>query len=116
MRNARSRQKPAIMTTRFLVSLAPTFNRDKELTAKLKECREKLAKLDSHSAGRHGERWPSPKTGSAEMYIAQGGDYKAKGPEVDAAVPAFLSSKPVRTRLEFAHWLASDPKTRSPRE
>ncbi len=103
----RTRRQKRIMTARFLRVIGPDFNRDKDLTAKLKECREKLTKLDSTlppltEAMTIAENGKPPK-----MYIAQGGDYKAKGDEVDAAVPAFLSSKPVRNRLEFARWLAS---------
>ncbi|MDZ4802594.1 MAG: PSD1 and planctomycete cytochrome C domain-containing protein [Bryobacteraceae bacterium] len=103
----RNTRQARIMTTRFLRIIGPDFNRDKELTAKLKECREKLAKLDATLPPITQSMAIAEDGMPPRMYIAQGGDYKTKGPDVDAAVPAFLSAKPVRTRLEFANWLAS---------
>lgn len=104
----RNRRQSRIMTARFLRIIGPDFNRNKELSAKLKECREKLAKLDA-TLPPLTEAMAIAEDGTApRMYIAQGGDYKTKGPEVDAAPPAFLTSKPARTRLEFARWLASE--------
>jgi hypothetical protein len=104
----RNRRQSRIMTARFLRIVGPEFNRNKELVAKLKECREKLSKLDA-TLPPFTEAMAIAENGAPpRMYIAQGGDYKTEGPQVDAAPPAFLTSRAVRTRLDFARWLASE--------
>lgn len=103
----RNRRQSLKMTARFLRVIGPEFTKDKELTERLKEAREKLLKLDSGlpvltEAMAIAEDGTPPR-----MYVALGGDYKAKGPEVDAAVPAVLTTKPLKNRLEMARWLTS---------
>jgi len=103
----RNRRQSRIMTTRFLRIVGPDFNRDKPLAAKIKECREKLAKLDA-TLPPLTEAMAIAEDGTpARTYVALGGDYKSKGPEVDAAVPAILTDKQPRNRLDLARWLAS---------
>ncbi|MBC7927694.1 MAG: DUF1553 domain-containing protein, partial [Bryobacteraceae bacterium] len=103
----RTQRQSRIMANRFLRAVGPEVKRDKELTEKLKEAREKLAKLDA-SLPPFAEAMAIAEDGTpAKMYIAQGGDYKTKGSEVEAAPPAFLSTQPVRNRMELARWLTS---------
>jgi mono/diheme cytochrome c family protein len=100
-------QESEIMTARFLRVVGPDFKRDEPLTAKLKEAREKLTALEPTLAPLTHAMAIAEDGNPPKTYIAQGGDYRTKGPEVDAGAPAILTSKPLPNRLDFAHWLMS---------
>lgn len=101
----RTRKDQAKMTMRFLRVIGPDFNRDKELTAKLKEAREKLTKLDAGFTPLS-EAMAIREDGNPPLtHLAVGGDYRNPGDEVRAAVPAVIGGKPIQSRLELARWL-----------
>jgi hypothetical protein len=103
----RSRKDHARMTMRFLRAIGPEFNKDKDLAAKLKEAREKLLKLDSglnalSEAMAIREDGNPPRT-----WLAIGGDYRNRGDQIAAAVPAVFGAPPMKSRLDLAAWLTS---------
>lgn len=103
----RTRKLRDRMANFFLRRLGPDVNRDKELAAKLKEAREKLSLLDSGLAP-FSEAMAIVEDGNPpRTYLAVGGDYRTKGADVDAMVPAVTGGGPVRNRAELARWLTS---------
>ncbi|MBM3786205.1 MAG: DUF1553 domain-containing protein [Acidobacteria bacterium] len=107
-KNDRNEREQAILTDYFVANPGPEFNRDKELTGKLKELREKLTKLrtsfpnvsQAYTIGAHPE---NPKT-----HIMMRGDYRSPGIAVTPDTPSVLP--PIAgapTRLRFAQWLVS---------
>jgi mono/diheme cytochrome c family protein len=97
-----------LMTEQFIRGTSGVAYRHDEAKLKaVKEAKEKLEKLDaSFTPLTHAmtvvEDVTAPKT-----YIAVGGDYRTKGPEVEPGVPAVLGGAAPKTRLEFARWLVS---------
>lgn len=103
----RTRRQRERMTNFFIRRLGPDINRDKPLTESLKQAREKLAKLDA-SFTPLTEAMAITEDGNPPVtYLAVGGDYRTKGPEVEAAIPGFLGGAKLPSRLEFARWLMS---------
>ncbi|MFN0106502.1 MAG: PSD1 and planctomycete cytochrome C domain-containing protein [Bryobacteraceae bacterium] len=120
-------KKPAERTDRevdiladyFIANPGPEFGRDKELTAKLKELRAKVADLkkampfltQAYTIGAHPE---NPKS-----HITIRGDYRAPGIEVKPGTPAVLPPMAVKpgepSRLAFARWLVSKDNPLTPR-
>src|SRR6478609_8957723 len=72
---------------------------------RLKELREKLAKLDAGFTPLTHAMTVAVDPKAAKPYIALGGDYRSKGVEVTPGLPAVLTSAPVKDRLAFARWL-----------
>ncbi|MBC8166038.1 MAG: PSD1 domain-containing protein [Bryobacteraceae bacterium] len=103
----RNRRQAERMTARFLRVIGPDFTRDTELAGRLKEVRQRLAAIDPPLAPITEAMAVKADGNPAKMYIALGGDYKSKGPEVGAAPPAILTSKPLPDRLGFSRWLSS---------
>jgi uncharacterized protein DUF1553 len=75
------------------------------LNDRLKELREKLAKLDAGFTPLTHAMTVAVDPKAPKPYIALGGDYRSKGAEVTPGLPAVLTSAPVRDRLAFARWL-----------
>jgi hypothetical protein len=106
----RTRQQTERMTNYFLRSGGQrAFTRDEAKLKQVKDAREKLAKLDSSFTSLTQAMTVVEDPAAPKAYIAQGGDYRTKGPEVDPGVPAILANgKPSpKNRLEFARWLVS---------
>jgi len=108
-----------IIADYFIASPGPEFGRDKELTAKFKELRPKLAEqkkavpflTQANTIGVHPEH---PKT-----HITIRGDYKSLGIQVAPGTPAVLPPMPVSdgvpARLAFARWLVAKDNPLTPR-
>jgi mono/diheme cytochrome c family protein len=96
------------LTARFLRLPGPRYGADKDLTAKLKEAKEKLDELDKTfpSLSKAYAMEDRPEYGPA--HIAVRGDWKNPGEEVEPGVPAFLpNSGPARRRLDLARWIVA---------
>jgi hypothetical protein len=103
----RTRRQRERMTNFFIRRLGPDINRDKPLTESLKQAREKLSKLDA-SFTPLTEAMAITEDGNPPVtYLAVGGDYRTKGPEIEAAIPGFLGGAKLSSRLELARWLTS---------
>lgn len=115
----RTQREIDILADYFVANPGPEFGRDKELTAKLKELRAKLADLkqmtpfltQAYTIGDHPEH---PQT-----HIAIRGDYRSPGIVVEPGAPAVLppmrraEGEPVR--LAFARWLVANDNPLTPR-
>ena len=104
----RSERERDIVTNYFTGNPGPEFNRDKEVTAKLKELREKLGKIttafpsltQAYTIGVHQDH---PKT-----HIAMRGDHRSPGIAVTPDAPSVLPAmKGDTSRLSFAKWLVA---------
>jgi len=104
----RTQREGDIVTNYFTSNPGPEFNRDKEVTAKLKELREKLTKLNSgfpaltqaYTIGVHQDH---PTT-----HIAIRGDHRSPGIAVTPGAPPVLPPMQGDTsRLSFAKWLVA---------
>lgn len=107
----RSQREADIVTDYFIANPGPEYGRDKELTAKFKELRAKLAEVKSaasfltqaYTIVEHPEH---PKT-----HIAVRGDYRSPGIPVEPGTPSALPplkrqpTEPIR--LTFAKWLVA---------
>jgi cytochrome c553 len=99
------------LTRYFISSIGPEFGRDKALSAKMKELREKLAKLDASFPNVTQAMVMLPQDPDHEKtYIKVRGDWKTNGIEVQpgtlAVMPAMPKGQPAN-RLAFAEWLVS---------
>lgn len=115
----RTEREADILADYFMANPGPEFGRDKELTAKLKDLRTKVAELkktmpfltQAYTMGVHPDH---PKT-----HITIRGDYKALGIEVQPGTPAVLppvAAKPGEpSRLAFARWLVTRENPLTPR-
>jgi len=103
----RSERDARTMTFRFLRLPGPRFGKDKELTAKLKEAKEKLDELDKNFPALSMAYVMEDRSDYGPAHIAVRGDWKNPGDEVEPGVPAFLpgGDKPAKTRLELAKWI-----------
>ncbi len=116
---SRTERERDILADYFISNPGPENGRDKELTAKFKELRAKLADLkktmpfltQAYTMGTHPDR---PKT-----HITIRGDYKALGIEVQPGTPAVLPPMQRKdgepARLSFARWLVSRENPLTPR-
>ena len=103
------------LTLRFVHSPGPRIGADKELSAKLKEARDKLDELDKSFPALSLAYVMEDRSDFGPAHIALRGDYKNEGDEVQPGVPAFLpgSAKPAPRRLDLARWIleADNPLT-----
>jgi cytochrome c553 len=98
-----------LMTEQYIRSTSTVAHRHDEATLKfVKEAREKLAKLDASFTPLTHAMTVVEDTAAPKTYLALGGDYRAKGPEIEPGVPAVLGGAKPGTRLEFARWLMSN--------
>ncbi len=93
------------MTAAFLGNPGPQVKKDKAQDDKLKEVREKLSKLTTELPYFSEAMAVKLDKTAAKPYIAQGGDYRSKGPEVEPGLPAVLTKAVPKDRLELAKWL-----------
>ena len=101
----RTEQQKKRMTAAMLRNMGPVFSKDKAVAERLKEAREKLAKLDATLPPFTQAMAVAVNTSAAKPYIATGGDFRVKGPEVTPGLPAVLTQSKPKDRLEFARWL-----------
>ncbi|HYI93754.1 MAG TPA: DUF1549 and DUF1553 domain-containing protein, partial [Bryobacteraceae bacterium] len=101
----RSRRQQERMTAAFLSNPGPQVKKDKAQDDKLKEVREKLSKLTAELPYYSEAMAVKVDNTAAKPYIAQGGDYRSKGPEVQPGLPAVLTKAVPKDRLELAKWL-----------
>jgi len=115
----RHSREAEVLTDYFIGNPGPEFDRDKELTAKLKELRGKAAELKKPmpfltQAYTIGEHPNNPQT-----HITIRGDYKSLGIQVKPGTPAVLPPMKVTegepARLAFARWLVSKENPLTPR-
>jgi hypothetical protein len=101
----RNQRQSALLTTHFLRRLGPDIKRDKALTDRLNEAKEKLQKLEA-GLPKLTEAMTVIENGNPpRCNVAVGGDYRNKGAEVEPGAPAVLGGQQPKTRLEFARWL-----------
>jgi len=95
------------LTARFVRGPGPRFGKDKELTAKLKEAKDKLDELDKNFPALSMAYTMEDRSDYGPAHIAVRGDWKNPGDEVQPAVPGFLphTDKPNPTRLDLARWI-----------
>ena len=93
------------MTAAFFSNTGPDIKKDKARDDKFKECREKLAKLTAELPPFTQAMAVNVDKNAPKAYIALGGDYRTKGPEVEPGVPAILTQSSPKDRLSFAKWL-----------
>ncbi len=103
----RTAQEAKRLTARFLHTPGPRIGADKDLTAKVKEARDKFDEIE--------KLYPPPSTayvmedrsGYGAAHIAIRGDYKNAGEAVEPGTPGFLpgAAKPAPTRLDLAQWI-----------
>jgi hypothetical protein len=115
----RTARESGILADYFIASPGPEFGRDKELTAKFKELRAKLAELkkpmpfltQAYTIGSHPE---NPTT-----HITIRGDYRSLGIAVKPGTPAVLPPMEPQAgepaRLTFARWLVAKDNPLTPR-
>jgi hypothetical protein len=101
-RTPRQRER---MTAAFFSNTGPDIKKDKAREDKIKECREKLAKLTAELPPFTQAMAVTVDKTDPKAYIALGGDYRTKGPEVEPGVPAILTQSSPKDRLSFAKWL-----------
>ena len=99
------------LTRYFIGNIGPEFGRDKEVSAKLKELREKLAPLDAAFPSVTQAMVMLPRDPDHEKtHIHVRGDWKTNGIEVQpgvlAIMPPMRAGEPAN-RLTFAQWLVS---------
>jgi mono/diheme cytochrome c family protein len=116
---ARTEREQDRMTDYFVANPGPEFNRDKELMAKFKELRAKLADLNksmpfltqAYTIGTHPEH---PAT-----HIMIRGDYRSPGivvkPDVPAVLPPMERKEGEPARLAFARWMVTPKNPLTPR-
>jgi len=116
---SRTVREADILAEYFIANPGPEFGRDKELTAKFKELRAKMAELkkatpfltQAYTIGEHPEH---PKT-----HITIRGDYRSLGIEVKPGTPSVLPPMEVKdgepVRLAFARWLVARENPLTPR-
>jgi len=97
------------LTARFVRSPGPRLGADKDLTAKLREAREKLDELDKTLPALSMAYVMEDRGDYGPAHIAVRGDWKNPGDEVRPGVPAFLpgGDKPASTRTGLARWIMS---------
>jgi len=98
------------VTDYFISSPGPDIAKDKEILAKLRKLREKLKELDRDFPALSQAYTMAESAAPVRTCVAVRGDYRQKGPEVQAATPAALpplgqGDEPPRLRL--ARWLVS---------
>jgi hypothetical protein len=106
----RTRLQRERMAEQFLrVGGGPANQIGKEKVALIKEAREALAKLDATFTPLTHAMTVVEDAAAPKAYLAVGGDYRTKGPDVEPGVPAILSkgAPEPKNRLEFARWLVS---------
>ena len=105
----RSERDARTLTARFLRGPGPRFGKDKELTAKIKEAKDKIDELDKGFPALSMAYVMEDRSDYGAAHIAVRGDWKNPGDEVQPGVPAFLpgGDKPAATRLELARWILS---------
>ncbi len=105
----RSEPDARTLTARFLRGPGPRFGKDKELTAKIKEAKDKIDELDKGFPALSMAYVMEDRSDYGAAHIAVRGDWKNPGDEVQPGVPAFLpgGDKPAATRLELARWILS---------
>lgn len=107
------------LTNYFVFNLGPDNNRDKELTAKIKELREKLKALDEATPKLTQAAILQEPATPVQTVIAIKGDYKRPGIPVTADVPAVLPKMTAGNgeppRLAFARWVVSPENPLTPR-
>jgi hypothetical protein len=106
----RTRLQRERMANEFLrLGGGPINQVPKETQKIIKDARDAIAKLDASLPPLTYANTVVEDTAAPKTYIATGGDYRVKGPEVDRGVPSVLSNgKPApATRLDFAKWLVS---------
>ena len=95
------------LTGRFLRTPGPRIGRDKDLSARLKEAKEKLDELDKNFPALSQAYVMEARTDYGAAHIALRGDWKNPGDTVQPGVPAFLpgSGTAAPTRLDLARWI-----------
>jgi cytochrome c553 len=95
------------LTARFVRGPGPRFGKDKELTAKLKEAKDKFDELDKNFPSLSMAYAMEDRSDYGPAHIAVRGDWKNPGAEVQPAVPGFLpgSDRPAPSRLDLARWI-----------
>ena len=98
------------LTDYFVSNPGPDNAKDKELTAKLRQAREKLRELDRTFPALSRALTIAENPAPPKTCIAVRGDYRRKGLEVQPAAPSFLPplpDGPEPPRLRLARWLVS---------
>jgi mono/diheme cytochrome c family protein len=105
----RTQQETKRLTGAFLHSPGPRIGADKDLSAKVKEARDKLDELDKSFPAPSMAYVMEERGGYGPAHIALRGDYKNPGAEVAPGVPEFLpgSANPAPRRLDLARWILS---------
>jgi len=101
----RTRRQQERMTAAFLSNTGPDIKKDKPREEKLKQAREKLGKLDATLPPFTQAMAVAVDKSAPKAYIALGGDFRAKGAEVEPGVPAILTQSAPKDRLSLAKWL-----------
>jgi len=107
------------LTRYFIANIGPEFGRDKAVSAKMKELREKLAPIDAAFPSVTQAMVLTPADPDHQKtHIHVRGDWKTNGIEVKPGAPAFLPPMPANmeaNRLGFARWLVSKENPLTPR-
>jgi cytochrome c553 len=103
----RSAQDAKRLTVRFVHTPGPRIGEDKDLSAKLKEARDKLDELDKAFPALSMAYVMEDRSDFGPAHIALRGDYKNPGDEVQPGVPGYLpgSDRPAPKRLDLARWI-----------
>ncbi len=93
----------------FVRSIGPDFDRDKEISAELKQAREKLTALAANLPPYTQAPVMALDSAAPKTHIHIGGDYKALGIAVEPNTPGFLVPLGKRnpTRLDLAQWIVA---------
>lgn len=111
------RPRDAYRLTKFFVShIGPTYSKDKELTARLKEVKTKLDTLDSSLPEIAQAPIIEDDPAAPPAFIHSRGDYKGTGSPVTSNAPHFLppmKAAGAPNRLALANWIvaAENPLT-----
>lgn len=93
----------------FVRGIGPDFDRDKEISAELKQAREKLTALAASLPPYTQAPVMALDPAGLKTHIHIGGDYKTLGIPVEPNTPGFLAplGKPEPTRLDLAQWIVA---------
>ncbi len=105
----RSERDARTITYRFIRTPGPRIGKDKDLTAKFKELKEKIDALDKDFPALSLAYVMESRSDYGPAHIAVRGDWKNPGDAVEPGAPSFLpgGDKPAKTRTELARWILS---------
>jgi hypothetical protein len=95
------------LTDYFIRNFGPQFGKQKEAAQKLRAARTKVEALEKGFPGVTQAYAIEDDSTPLATHIAERGDYRHEGAEVEPGTPSFLPPAQAKTRLELARWLVS---------